>query len=150
MKGTLAGGFTDKVKEFGEALCLLAKSDQAKAEFLLISLPPFYNNLVQNLRTKEGYSYGDISQQVHLYIPGRQKGGKKKEGTKEDLVVLKAQVDTSKKCKYCIDVKGWKDIGHTEAECQTKKREAKRAKKLEAESGDDDTGNVLYIQVGKI
>ena len=61
MKGTLAGSFIDKVKEFGDALSLLAKADPAKAEFLLISLPPFYNNLVENLRTKEGYTYGDIS-----------------------------------------------------------------------------------------
>jgi len=63
MKGTLAGGLSAKVKDFGEALTLLAKSDQTKAEFLLISLPPFYNNLVENLR---GYSYGDISRQVRL------------------------------------------------------------------------------------
>jgi len=121
MKGTLGGGFTDKVKEFGDALTLLAKSDQAKAEFLLISLPPFYNNLVENLRTKEGYTYGDISRQVRLYVPGRQKNGRKKEGTKEDLVVLKTdKIDTSKKCKYCIDVKDWKGIGHTETECRIK------------------------------
>jgi len=66
MKATLAGGFDDKVKGFGEALTLLAKPDQANAEFLLISLPPFYNNLIENLRTKEGYSYGDISRQVRL------------------------------------------------------------------------------------
>jgi len=82
MKATLAGGFNDKIKGFGEALTLLAKSGQAKAEFLLISLPPFYNNLVGNLRTKEGYSYGDISRQVRLYVPASQKGGKKKEGDK--------------------------------------------------------------------
>jgi len=36
MKGTLAGGFSDKDKDSGEALTSLAKSDQAKAEFLLI------------------------------------------------------------------------------------------------------------------
>ena len=74
MKGTLAGGFPNKVKDFGEVLTSLAKSDQAKTEFLL---PPFYNNLVENLRTKEGYSYEDISRQVRLYVPARQKGAKK-------------------------------------------------------------------------
>jgi len=78
MKGTLAGGsFSDKVKDFGEALTLLAKSDQAKVEFLLISLPPFYNNLVENLWTKEGYSYGDISRQVHCMSLQGKKGARK-------------------------------------------------------------------------
>jgi len=129
MKGMLTGGFSDKVKNFGEALTLLAKSDQAKVEFLLISLLPFYNNLVENLRTKEGYSYGDISRQVRLYVPARQNGAKKKYGTKEESVVLKTdrkkKVDTNKTCQYCIGVKGWKGIGHTESKCFTKKRETK-------------------------
>ena len=62
----------------------------------------------------------------------------------------KKKVDTSKTYKYCIDVKGWKGIGHTEPECFTKKREAgKKSKKVDAGSDEED-GNVLCIKVGKI
>lgn len=66
-------------------------------------------------------------------------------------MVLKTErkkVHTSKQCKYCIDVKGWKGIGHTEAEYYTKKREAaKRTKKVDGE--EEDAGNALCIKVGK-
>jgi len=69
--------------------------------------------------------------------------------TKENPVVLKTdKIDTSNKCKYCIDVKGWKGIGHPEAECRTKKWEAKKTKKVEA--GGEEEGTVLCIKVGKI
>ena len=64
MKVILAGGFSDKLKGVGEALTLLNKSDQAKAQFLLLTLLLFYNSLIENLRMKESYSYGDISRQV--------------------------------------------------------------------------------------
>jgi len=162
MKGTLAsGGFSDKVKDFGEALISLAKSEQAKAEFLLISLPLFYNNLVENLRTKEGYSYGDISRQVRLYVPARQKGARKKEGTKDEPVVLKTDgktLDKSKQCTYCQTVKGWKGIGHTKDECQTYKKEkkdkdkakAKKAKAEEDSESDEEGVTVCMVRVGKV
>jgi len=44
----------------------LTKSDQAKVEILLISLPFFYKTLVENLRTKAGYTY-EISLDKHTY-----------------------------------------------------------------------------------
>ena len=75
MRATLSAGFTDKTKEFSEALQKLAWSDQAKAKFLLISLPSFYSNLVENLRAKERYTYGDVCRQITLYVPGRQRQG---------------------------------------------------------------------------
>ena len=77
MKSILARGFSENLKEFasGEALTSLSKSDQVKAEFLLLTLPLFYNGLVENLRMKESYSYRDILRQVQLYVPGRQQGG---------------------------------------------------------------------------
>jgi hypothetical protein len=37
--------------------------------------------------------------------------------------------DNGKRCNYCIDMKGWEGIGHTEGECFTKKRREKRAVK---------------------
>jgi len=123
----------------------MAKDELAKVEFLLDSLLPYYYNTIENIKSKD-INYDDVVQKLIQYVPLRQKG-RKQGDTKEDPVVLKAQIDTSKKCKYCIDVKGWKGIGHTEAECRTKKREGKKAKKLEAEK--EDAGNVLCIKVSK-
>ena len=134
-------------KGFGTALQYMAKDELAKVEFLLDSLPPYYSNTVENIKSKD-VSYDNVIRKLIQYVPLRQKGRKQGE-TKEDPVVLKTdKIDTSKKCKYCIDVKGLKGIGHTEAECRTKKREAKKAKKLEAEEEDD--ANVLCIKVGKV
>jgi len=133
---------------FGKALQEMAKSEKAKVEFLLDSLPAFYSNTVENIKSKEE-SYDDTIRKLIQYAPQRQKG-RKQGDTKEDPVVLKTdKIDTSKKCKYCIDVKGWKGIGHTEAECRTKKREAKKAKKVEAGEEEEDAGDVLCIKVGK-
>jgi len=38
---------------FGSALQQMAKSEKAKVEFLLDSLPPFYSNTVENIKSKE-------------------------------------------------------------------------------------------------
>jgi hypothetical protein len=60
----------------------LSETEAAKTEFLLLSLPPFYSATVENLRTNTGYSYGNIANQLKLYIPARLRGnkrGKKKE-----------------------------------------------------------------------
>lgn len=143
MRATLSAGFTDKTKEFGEALQKLAWSDQAKAEFVLISLPPFYSNLVENLRAKDGYTYGDVFRQIKLYVPGRQRQGTrgKSEGSQENPVVLKTEkkMHNGKRCSYCIG-KGWKGLNHEEKECFIKKREEKKGKssKTEAEKEDDE------------
>ena len=71
------------LQDFGEALTLLSKSDQAKAEFLLLTLPSFYNNLVENLRMKESYSYGDISRQIQLYATDQ--GDRKEDGEQKTM-----------------------------------------------------------------
>ena len=49
-------------KEFGSVLEKLANCDMAKKEFLLMTFPDTlkYNQLVQNLRSKEDYTYGDV------------------------------------------------------------------------------------------
>ena len=157
MRATLSAGFTDKTKEFGEALQKLAWSDQAKAEFLLISLPPFYSNLVENLRAKEGYTYGDVSRQIKLYVPGRQRqGNRKSEGSQENPVVLKtdkkgAAKDNGKRCDYCIG-KGWKGLNHVESECYTKKRDDKKKgktnkTKAENEAPEDEEGSICHITI---
>jgi len=51
------------------------------------------------------------------------------------------KLDTSKTCKYCIDVKRWKGIGHTEPECFTKGEAGKRSKKVDAGSDEEEDGN---------
>ena len=57
---------------FGNGLQLLAKSEKAKVEFLLDSLPPFYWNTVENIKSKEE-SYDDTIRKLIQYIPLRQK-----------------------------------------------------------------------------
>jgi hypothetical protein len=60
MRSTLSSGtFPDKNEKFGGYLKGISECDDAKAEFLLLTLPQFYNNLVENIRAKEGYN-GDI------------------------------------------------------------------------------------------
>ena len=158
MRSTLNGDFDTDVKEFGEALKKLATCDRAKAELLLISLPPFYSNLVENLRSKTGYTYGDISRQVRLYVPARQKGGRPKteEGTRDNPVVLKTEpkTDNGKRCTYCQS-KGWRGLNHEEKECFTKKREEKKrkdkktnkSKVQEEEEDSDDDIKISQIRV---
>lgn len=154
MRATLSAGFTDKTTEFGKALQKLAWSDQANAEFLLISLPPIYSNLVENLRAKEGYNYGDVSRQIKLYVPGRlRQGARKNEGSQENPVVLKAEKkkDNGKRRQYCIG-KGWKGLNHEESECYTKKREDKKKgktnkTKAEKAESDGEEGSICHITI---
>ena len=107
MRSTLNGDFDADIKEFGEALKKLATCDRAKAELLLISLPLFHSNLVENLCSKTEDTYGDISRQVRLYVPARQRGGKTRtpeEATRDNPVVLKTEPkkpDNGKRCTNC-------------------------------------------------
>ena len=129
------GSVDEENQEFARHIQGLGKLESAKKEFLLMTFPthiPRYAQLVQNLRSQKGYSYGDLVANLKIYVP--QIGWKKKShqgawtGSKTDPVVLKADtrgpLDTSKNCRYCKDVKGWRGIGHTERECRTKKRES--------------------------
>ena len=132
------GSVRDEYQEFANHIQGIGKLEVAKIEFLLLTFPthiPRFSQLVQNLRSKEHYTYCDIVANLKLYVP--QIGWKKKSnqgawtGSKTDPVVLRTgtgnrsegPVDTSKTCRYCINVKGWKGIGHIESECRTKKRE---------------------------
>ena len=130
---------------FGQALRFLAKSPIAKAEFLLQTLPTFYSNTVENIRSKDSYEYIDVVQKLKDYIPMCQKGRKSK-GTQEDPVVLRTEVtDNGKRCGHCIS-KGWKGLNHTEDECRTKKREQKKKETKATETiGSGDTEFVKMI-----
>ncbi|MBC8079189.1 MAG: hypothetical protein H7X86_02515 [Gorillibacterium sp.] len=137
MRATVSNSaFPDNLLDFAKHLKGLSETEAAKSEFLLLSLPPFYNSTVENLRTNATYSYGDIVNQLKLYIPARQRGnrggnkGKKDEGPSSEPVILKAEQrkrDFAKQCDYCKS-KGWRGIGHTENECYTKKRETNETK----------------------
>jgi len=143
---------------FCAALQSFTKSEKAKTEFLLDSLPPFYSNTVENIKSKDG-NYDDTIRKLIEYVPMRQKG-RKHEGTKDEPVVLKTEgkaLDKSKQCKYCQDIKGWKGIGHTKDECRTYKKEkkdkakAKQAKAEEVDSESDEEGvTVCMVRVGKV
>jgi hypothetical protein len=103
---------------FGRDLKEFSKSNKAKVEFLLKSLPPFYANIVENIRAKD-HEYNDVARKLKEYILQRQKG-QKKEGTQESPIVLKTEGqkdrnNNDKKCNYCIDTKGWKGIGRISA-----------------------------------
>ena len=147
-----AGHLKPELKEFGKLLQLLNINELAKKELLLATFPTHimkYSQLVQNMRIKTDYTYGDLVSNLKQYVP--QLEWKKKDhgnggtGSKENPVVLAAHqqnqqgqgrnnngppkdkfgnlLDTSKTCGYCQKVKKWRGIGHTEAECKTKKRE---------------------------
>ena len=139
---------------FGAGLQKFAKSDRAKSEFLLKSLPAYYSNTVENIRAKD-HGYGDVARKLREYVPARQRRSRKKEAdsTKDDPLVLKVEnKDNGKRCQYCI-AKGWKGLNHTESECRTKKREKAKAKKTKAEEeeeGSDSEGvTIKMIRIGK-
>ena len=124
------GNVDEENQEFAQHIQGIGRLESAKKEFLLMTFPthiPRYAQLVQNLRSQRGNSYGDVVANLKIYVP--QIGWKKKShqgawtGSKTDPVVLKNQGPTEKSCGYCIKVKGWRGIGHTESECRTKKRE---------------------------
>jgi hypothetical protein len=125
-------------KIFGKGLRIISSNDRAKRELLLATFPPRYHQTVQNLRTKDDYTYGDIVANLKMSIRKptwiRTTTGAGN-GSRKDPIVLrnesggpnngrgKQEIDTSKTCGYCIKVKKWRGIGHTENECRTKARE---------------------------
>ena len=108
---------------FGKGLKEFANCNQAKAEFLLRSLPTFYSDTVENIRTKE-YRYDDVVRKLKEYIPKRQNGWKNG-GVTETATVMKlgsgqkSSGKNRKTCGYCQS-KGRKGQG---AECWTKQRD---------------------------
>lgn len=140
MTANQAPGLDADEKVFQNGIRDLAASGKAKAEFLMITLPPVYAPLVENLRLQQGFTYGDVTRNLIRYVPGRQgasrritaNGNIQKGSTPGNPIVLRTEpgkdrfgrpIDTSKTCGYCIKVKKSKRIGHTESECDTKKRE---------------------------
>lgn len=120
----------EKLKYFAESLTKIAANDRAKAEFLLLMLPPFYSGLVENLPTKSSYTYGDILRQIKMYALMRQKVAKgrgQEEGTSEAPVVFKTngEKENGKPCTY-YQSEGWRGNNHTAEKCFTRKREEKK------------------------
>ena len=144
------GNVDEDNQEFAEHIQGIGRLESAKKEFLLMTFPthiPRYAQLVQNIRSQRGYSYGDVVANLKIYVP--QIGWKKKShqgawtGSKTDPVVLKNQGPTEKTCGYCIKVKGWRGVGHTESECRTKKRERNNqesgVKKIDSKAYNEDS-----------
>lgn len=86
------------------------KSNKAKTEFFLRSLPPYYVNTFENIWSKD-YIYNDTTRKLQEYV----KKGPKREGTTDNLVVLKEEVK-GKWCTYCRS-KGQSRRGHIEENC---------------------------------
>lgn len=153
MESTLTAkiGDDDKkksLKEFAESHRQIAQNDRAKAELLRLTLPPFYSNLVENLRSKDDYTYGDISHQIRMYVPTRQKGSKARQqgedGSRDATVILKSSEEhkgNGTTCTYCQS-KGWRGNNHTAEECFTRKREEKK-------KGKSKTGKSNKSKAGK-
>ena len=149
---TATSDLKEEDKEFGEILGNLGECERAKKEFLLSTFPDLlkYNQMVQNLRSQQNLTYGDIIANLKAYVPqlmwkkkNEYKNGKGESGSKENPVVLATHqqsqqgqrsngppkdkfgnlLDTSKQCGYCQKVKKWRGIGHIESECKTKQRE---------------------------
>lgn len=129
MVTTANGNLGERYREFGSILKQLGNNEVAKIEFLLMTFPsnPTYSQMIQNLRMKVEYSYGDVVTYIKQNVP--QIGRRKKGPPTEPLLLRDRQgrsMDTSKICGYCMKVKGWKGIGHTDIECRTKAREQGR------------------------
>ena len=135
---TAGGTLKESHREFGNLLLGLGRNEMAKKEFLLSTFPTHimkYGQLVQNLRTREDYTYADMVANIKQYAPQliwKKNEDKKGNGSKENPVVLRTQqltdrfgkpLDMNKSCGYCQNVKKWRGIGHTEQECKTKQRE---------------------------
>jgi hypothetical protein len=52
---------------FGQGLRFISRSNKAKAEYLLMSLPPFYANTVEYIHAKE-YKYDDVVHKIKDYV----------------------------------------------------------------------------------
>ena len=124
---TAHGPLKPKHKNFGKGLRLISSDDAAKTELLLATFPPKYHLTIQNLRTHDDFTYGDIVANLKFSIR-KPTWIRTNTGTKKDPIVLRTEgnqrsIDTSKTCGYCIKIKGWRGIGHLEKDCRTKKRE---------------------------
>ena len=140
---TAGGTLKESHREFRNLLLGLGRNEMAKKEFLLTTFPTHimkYGQLVQNLRTREDYTYADMVANLKQYAPQLiwkknedKHKGETKSGSKENPVILRTgqqltdrfgkPLDMNKSCGYCQNVKKWRGIGHTEQECKTKQRE---------------------------
>lgn len=92
----------------------------------LRSIPTFYANTIENIGSKKHEEYDTVARKLREYI--KPKAGKNG-GTANDPIVLKTTTeDNGKRWQYCIKVKKWRGLNHTEDECRTKKRDRENKK----------------------
>ena len=122
---TAGGTLKESHQEFRELHLGLGGNEMAKKEFLLLTFPTHimkYGQLVQNLRTREDYTYADMVANIKQYAPqlvwkkneDRHKG-ETKNRSKENLVVMRTgqqltdrfskPLDMSKSCSYYQKIK---------------------------------------------
>ena len=141
MVTTASGNLKPSHRNFGKALRILGTDNIAKKEFLLATFPTSimkYSQLIQNLRTKDDYTYRDIVANLKQYVPQlawkKRKDRNAEKGTKDSPITINRNaqqltdrfgkpLDMSKTGKYCQEIKKWRSIGHTEQVCKTKPRE---------------------------
>ena len=84
-----AGHLKPELKGFGKLLQYLSINELAKKELLLATFPTHimkYSQLVQNMRIKTDYTYGDLVSNLKQYVPQlewKKKGGNGESGSKE-------------------------------------------------------------------
>jgi hypothetical protein len=85
---------------FGKGLRLIGRSNKAKAEYLRMSLPPFYANTAENIYAKQ-YKYNDVVYKLKDYFAAAQKLGKTKagfsDGSGKNPIVLRTKEEKSRK-----------------------------------------------------
>ena len=158
---TAHGPLKPKHKNFGKGLRLISSDDAAKTELLLATFPSKYHLTIQNLRTHDDFTYGDIVANLKFSIR-KPSWVRTNTGTKKDPIVLRTEgsqrpaghIDTTKTCNYCKNVKGWRGIGHTERECRTKKRESNNqgsesgVKKIDSRAYNEDSDDDFELDQG--
>jgi len=111
------------------ALKSLADSDEAKGAFLLLSLPKAYDNIVDNLQTKENLTYNDIYQRLMDLASTSNQGSL-------DNTAYKVKMDKPpKECSWC-QKQGYFYKGHVWKNCRKLKAFKEKEKKK------DDKGNL--------
>ena len=88
-----AGHLKPELKDFRKLLQYLSINELAKKELLLATFPTHsmkYSQLVQNMRIKTDYTYGDLVSNLKQYVPQLEwkKKGNGETGSKENPVVL--------------------------------------------------------------
>ena len=91
----------------------LTSSDEAKATFLLLTFPKSFDNVIDNLQTKENLTYDDVCNRLMDIDLRKDKSDSKAFYVKH---TQKMRDTNTKECTWCKS-KGDKHVGHSWQEC---------------------------------